>query len=301
MRRIALLVLPLTFAFAGCRSDNGATTPINYQDLSASTPSDGGAGGDMTVPVGTMTTIAAARSGMVRTTITVTAIVTAVHGTGEWYVQDVAGGMWSGIDVYCNPKATKNPCPASVKMPNQGDIVQITGVIAPYKNKDELAPAAQTTMSTMNKLPAAMTVATTDAGELSGNAALRGMLVNVTPPATAWTVDDVMPAALINTTACPTSTDADGGCIMCAPPQYSGFEVTDGTTKIYVYNYFFGTSHLTSSPECVPSAPTTADNVVVTTASTFTALGGILDIDPYAPTAGTVVLAPASDAEYAIH
>ena len=294
MKRISLLVLPLTFALAGCRSDNGATTPINSIDMSANT--DGSAAtGDMTVPLGAMTTIAAARAASVRTSITVTAIVTAVHGDSEWYVQDQAGGKWSGIDVFCNKSAKKNPCPMSVTTPNPGDVLQITGVISPYKGKDELDPAAQTTMSTGGTLPAPMAVTTANAAEASTNPELRGMLVTVTPSATPWTVDDVMPAALINTTACPTSTD--GGCVMCLPPQYSGFEVTDGTTKIYVYNYFYGTSHLTSSPECLTSATT---NVPVTTATQFTALGGILDVDPYAPTANTVVLAPATDSEYAI-
>ncbi len=296
MNRICLLVLPLTFALAGCRSDNGATTPINSHDMSAST--DGSAGtGDMATPVGAATTIAAARAASVRTSITVTAVVTAVHGTTEWYVQDQAGGMWSGIDVFCNKKASKNPCPASVTVPNPGDVVTITGVISPYKGKDELDPSAQTTVSTNGTLPAPMTVASADAGELSAKPELRGMLVTVTPSATPWSVDNVMPAALINTTACPTSTDADGGCLMCFPPQYGGFEVTDGTTKIYVYNYFYGTSHLTSSPECLTNAAT---NVPVTASTQFTALGGILDVDPYAPTANTVVLAPAVDSEYTI-
>jgi uncharacterized protein YdeI (BOF family) len=297
MNRISLLalVLPMTLTVAGCRNDNGSTTPINSHDMSASSDG-GGTAGDMAVPVGAATTIAAARAASVRTSITVTAVVTAVHGDSEWYVQDAAGGIWSGIDVFCNKSAKKNPCPASVTTPVAGDIVAITGVISPYKGKDELDPSAQTKMSSGATLPPVTTVSAADAAATQAKPELRGILVNVTPGATPWSVDDVMPTALYNSTSCPGSTD--GGCVMCLPPAYGGFEVTDGTTKIYIYNYFYGTSHLASSPECLTSATT---NVPVTASSTFTTLGGILDVDPYAPTANTVVLAPAADSSYTIH
>src|SRR5580658_4403702 len=59
------------------------------------------------------TTIAAARKGNVTTPIIVKAFVTALAGVPkdypQWYIEDPAGGAYSGVDVYCDPMVS-TPC-----------------------------------------------------------------------------------------------------------------------------------------------------------------------------------------------
>src|ERR1700761_9514378 len=91
------------------------------------------------------TTIAAGRAAYSGTgaspSITVNAVVTAVQGgSGDqviWYVEDPAGGPYSGISVYCDPlAATTCPCKAScsphVAAPPLNTLVSITGPISAY-------------------------------------------------------------------------------------------------------------------------------------------------------------------------
>ena len=111
------------------------------------------------------TTIAAARqaySGVgTSPSITVNAIVTAVQGTAGdqviWYVEDPAGGPYSGISVYCDPlAATTCPCKAScaphVAAPAINTSVSITGSITAYHGQLQLEPTAQTVLE-MNATP----------------------------------------------------------------------------------------------------------------------------------------------------
>lgn len=242
------------------------------------------------------TTIAQARSMNITSPITVNAVVTAVRGDDpmdikEWYLEDPAGGPNSGIAVYCNKTAMSNPCSMSIAAPALHDLVQVTGTLSTYKGKVELKPTAEMTMMANAPLPPVPTLMATDlaAGGMSN---LRGTLVKI---ATKLTVDSVTPAMLYNT-KCATMSDGGAGgmplCSGCKPPSYSGFQANDGAGhEVLIENYFYTSSHLASSPECL----TQPMAVPVSTSQTFSSVTGILDFDPN----GMVqVLSPVTDQDY---
>lgn len=275
MHRTLLLA---ALALAGCR-DNGT----------------GGTGPDMSmnIPPGT-TTIAAARMGNVTTQIIVNAVVTGLPGdaatTKEWYIQDPAGGPYSGVAIYCNKTAKNNPCPMAVVNPSLHDLVQVTGKLSTYKGKLELLPTAVMKMMANATAPATMTVTAADLVGASTNAGIRGVLVKVTGT---FTVDSTAPSALYDTN-CAGDAGVNGYCQSCKPPTYSGFQVGDGAGhEILVENRFWATMHLQSSMECL----TQTGVIPVANAKVFTMLSGIADINQYAPSP-TLTLSPTADSDY---
>jgi hypothetical protein len=274
-------------AVAGCGSNTKTTTTT---DMAAS-----GGGNDM--PMVMTTTIANAIMNKVTTPITVSAVVTGIVGTGSttWYIQDPAGGQYSGVAVFCSHTAKTNPCPMTINAPVLGNQVLITGTLSQFRGKWELNPTAQTVTNPSGTAPAPMAIANTDAAYNSTNAAVRGFPVKLM--GNMFNVDSVTPADLYDTNC-----KGDAGvsmmnlCTGCMPPTYSGFAVSDGTSKIYVQQSFFQTDKLESSPECVGMVSGTT---AVTHASKFTVLGGILDVDPFGPKgATTVTLQPLSPSDY---
>jgi hypothetical protein len=290
-QRIALAFALVAIVGCGSNSNNTMNPGI---DMAAG----GGGGGGSDMPMVMNSTIAAAIMGKVTTPITVDAIVTGIVGTGSstWYIQDPAGGPYSGVAVFCSHTAKTNPCPMSISAPSLHDEVTITGTLSAYHGKLELNPTAQTTTKT-NVMPAApMAVSDADAAVNSTNAAVRGFPVKLM--GNSFTVDNVTPSDLYDT-QCKGDAGASAMhlCSGCMPPTYSGFEVSDGTVKIYVEQNFFQTDKLVSSPECVGAAAAASQ---VQANRKFTALAGILDVDPYAPkSSGTVVaLQPTADTDY---
>jgi hypothetical protein len=255
-----------------------------------------GGGNDMAMVL--TTTIAQARMGNVTTPITVNAVVTVVAGddpadTKEWYIQDPAGGPYSGVSVYCNKSAKSNACPMALMPPALHDLVQVTGTLSTYKGKVELQPTAEMTMMANATPPPLMTASAADVATGSTNAAVRGALVKLTGT---FTVDSVTPQACYDT-QCAGEGGVNGSCSGCKPPTYSGFQVGDGSGhEILVENRFYLTEHLTSSPECVPMAPA---NMQVTMGKSFSMVAGIVDVDPYGP-ANTIAIAPTADSDYAL-
>ena len=273
-------------AAVGCGGSGGKSGNGNTSDLGAQSGDQ-----DMAMPVTATMTIAEAIMNKVTTPITVTAYVTAVRSSStdkaEFYIEDPAGGIYSGIDVFCDHGA-KTPCPASIMAPALHSMATITGTISPYKNKNELEPTAVTMTSATGKAPPIPTVTMTDLSP-SGMSKYVGTLVTL---ATKVTVDNVTPTALYDT-SCAGDAGTNGLCQGCAPPSYSGFEVVDGSgNKALIENAFYSTEHLASSPECLtqPSAVPVHD-----TTTTFSAITGILDYDIY----GMVqVLEPVQDSDY---
>jgi hypothetical protein len=258
---------------------------------------------DMAMSMAMETTIAQARMGKVTTPITVKGVVTVVNGddpkdTKEWYIQDPAGGPYSGISVYCN-KDTRSmtACPEALNPPALHDLVLVTGTISPYRGKAEIQPTAQMTLMANATPPPSMMVSGQDVAPASKNAAVLGALVQLTGGP--FTVEDVRPSALYNTTCA----GHDGGssyasCSGCNPPTYEGVKVKDGSgNEVLVTNLFFLTEHLHSSPECLSGAPA---NQQLTVGKTFTALSGIVDVDVYAPAGNNITISPTTDSDYSI-
>jgi len=227
----------------------------------------------------------------------VNAVVTGVQGPSgdqvNWYVEDPAGGPYSGIVVFCDPlAATSCPCKAScsphVEAQPIGTLVSITGTISAYHGQLQLVPTAQTTVQMNATPPPVYMAAASDLSE-TGNSPYRGVYVKFP---TTVTVDNLTPPALYDSEC---NTDGGAGmplCSGCAPPTFAGFEVNGpGTGAFYVEETFFPFVPLASSPECL----TQSGAVVVTSGETFPFMAGILDVDPYA---GAQVLSPVQPSDY---
>jgi hypothetical protein len=205
----------------------------------------------------------------------------------NYYIEDPAGGPYSGVGVYCDPLETKCPAEPRAGNPSVGDYVLITGAMSTYKGQLQLQPTEYTKISSGHALPAAVSVQGSDVAAAGTSAQYRGVLVKL---AETLTVTNLTPAALYDTQC-----SLDGGmnfCSGCSPPTYSGFEATDSTnTVIYVEQYLFPGDPLQSSPECVDAG----GQVAVTSGETFPFMEGILDYDPYA---SAQFLAPRGPSDY---
>jgi predicted extracellular nuclease len=304
---------PVLLALAACSSSSSSTTP----------PADGGktpvdSGKTMTDAAkvtdaakgtdavasdatgGPTTTIAAAVMGKVTTPITVKAVVTALHGdpskspedVSQWYIEDPAGGKYSGIAVYCDPDKPACPTIRAPLTPNA--LVEITGTIETYMGLAQFIPTAQTILMATTTPPPVATITAADALP-TASSPYRGVVVKLVD---ALTVDSVTPIAL-HDSQCTTVVTTDGGavdggqgqCTGCTPPTYSGFEAKDATgNSLYVEEFFFYFDHYQSSPECL----TLAGAKPVTVGQTFSSLVAVLDWDSYA---SAQALYPLSDAD----
>lgn len=293
----------LSLALGGCSSSSAAATGSDAgtaHDAAkgdvVTKATDSGAKGDS----GSTTTIAAARAASVKTAITVKAFVTALGGVPKdyptWYIEDPAGGPSSGVSVYCDPLGT-TPC--TVPEPALNDLIEVTGALSTYKGQLQLVPTAMTVLQSNATPPPVAALTAADIAP-SANSPYRGVFVKLTIPSK-LTVDSVTPAPLADT-ACGAVIPADGGtsdagppaCTnKCLPPLYAGFQANVGAgSEVYIAAPFFNTDPLQSSPECL----TQAGVVPVKVGMTFSAMSGILDVDPYS---GMQTLSPVVPADYA--
>jgi predicted extracellular nuclease len=233
--------------------------------------------------------------GNVTTSITVAAVVTAVQGPSgdevNYYIEDVAGGPYSGIVVYCDPLETDCPAEPRAGNPSVGDYVLITGAISTYQGQLQISPTEYELIESCHALPAPVAVQGSDVAAGNTSAQYRGVLVKLGEQ---LTVTNLTPEALYDTQC----NAADGGmglCSNCSPPTYSGFQATDSASDvIYVEQYLFPGDPLQSSPECVNN-PNDPDQVAVTKGETFPFMEGILDYDGYA---SAQFMAPRSPSDY---
>ncbi len=206
----------------------------------------------------------------------------------NYYIEDPAGGPYSGIVVYCDPLETKCAAGPRAGNPSVGDYVLITGAISAYQGQLQIEPTAYERIESGHALPAPVTVQGSDVAASNTSAQYRGVLVKL---AETVTVTNLTPTALYDT-QCNTDGGAMGQCSGCAPPTYSGFQATDSANDvIYVEQYLFPGDPLQSSPECV-SMP---GQVAVTQGETFPFLEGIVDYDGYAK---AQFMAPRGPADY---
>jgi predicted extracellular nuclease len=232
--------------------------------------------------------------GNVTSSITVAAVVTAVQGPSgdevNYYIEDPAGGPYSGIVVYCDPLETSCPAGPRAGNPSVGDYVLITGTISSYHGQQQIQPTVYALLESGHALPAPVAVQGSDVAAGNTSAQYRGVLVKLSQT---LTVTDLTPSALYDTQCNTGGTDAGmPPCSGCAPPTYSGFQATDSAKDvIYVEQYLFPGDPLQSSPECV-SMP---GQVAVTMGETFPFMEGVLDFDGYA---NAQFLAPRSPSDY---
>jgi hypothetical protein len=281
-------------------SPGGSDASASHDGAVTDSPSSGEGGGGNTDGPAPTTTIAEARQAFLdggsAPAITVNAVVTAVQGPSgdqvNWYVEDPAGGPYSGIIVFCDPLAAKgcpclNTCTPHVAAQPVGTLVSISGKISAYDGQLQLEPTAQTVLQTNATPPPVYTATASDLAE-TANSPYRGVYVKFP---TTVTVDNLTPAALYDTEC-----NKDGGagmplCTGCEPPTYAGFEVNGPGAPFFVEETFFPVVTLASSPECL----TQSGAVAVTNGETFPFMAGILDVDPYA---GQQALSPVQPSDY---
>ncbi len=209
----------------------------------------------------------------------------------QWYIEDPAGGEYSGVLVYCDPLVA-TPC--TVPEPALHDLILVTGTLTTYMGQVELLPTAMTIVQTNATAPPVPSLTAADVAP-KANSPYRGVYVSlaITAP-TKLVVDSVTPAGLADT-ACGAKFDAGvAACTdLCEPPVYSGFQANDGTgNEVYIEAPFFHTDPLQSSPECLAQSGV----VPVRVGMTFSAMAGILDIDPYS---ASQALSPVLPSDYA--
>jgi hypothetical protein len=96
-------------------------------------------------------------------------------GMQEWYIQDPAGGPYSGVSVYCNKTAKSNPCPMTLTPPALHDLVQVTGKLSTYKGKIELQLTGTFTVDSVTPQACYDT-------QCGGDAGVNGLCTGCTPP-----------------------------------------------------------------------------------------------------------------------
>ena len=159
-----------------------------------------------------VTTIADARGDHISGTIQVTAVVTAIRDSSNWYIEDLAGGPNSGVAVYSNSPA--------ITPPALHDLITVTGALQTYQGKVELAPASLQTIIGGVPDPAPVMVQAADL-DPSGRSQLHGVLVQLSAP---LTVDSLTPDKLYDTQCAKGDAGAGALCKGCRPPTYSGFQ-----------------------------------------------------------------------------
>jgi hypothetical protein len=161
----------------------------------------------------------------------------------------------------------------------------MTGSLSTYNGQVQIEPTAQTELE-INATPPPVYIASTDDLAEDGTSPYRGVYVKYP---SSVTVDNLTPPALYDSECAVGSGSGSGSggsgsgsgsmplCSGCAPPTYSGFEVTAGSGTFFVEETFFPFVPLENSPECLtqPGAVDVADN------GTFPFVAGILDLDPY--------------------
>jgi len=276
---------------AGGSKDSGGAKDSGAQKDSMTGADTGG---------GTMT-IAAARQSNAKGSITVKGFVTALSGVPmdypDWYIEDPAGGPYSGLEVYCDPKAN-TPC--NVPAPALHDLIEVTGSLNSFMGGLEFDPTAMTVIQSNATPPPVPMVMATDIAA-SGDSQYRYVYVNLVI-GSKLVVDDVTPAPLADTACGAVIPTTDAGAAdaaapactnLCQPPLYAGFRANDGADEVYIEAPFFNTDPLQSSPECLGQPGV----VPVKVGDAFTKMSGVLIYDVYA---SAQALAPVQPSDYAL-
>jgi predicted extracellular nuclease len=212
--------------------------------------------------------------------------------TAKAYIQDAAGGVHTGVQLYCKYGGTSPTCSLgdTMKALKMGQKVKVVGTWDVYNSCEELKPTAITVLdSTQGALPPYAEISAADADDQKTSSDYEGCLVKITgvSSTTPLTVSSMTPAGFQNTNY--------SGCTN--GPPYSAFEVSDGTSKIAVTTSFYRNIDLGTDGACIMifDGGVPADKLVVV-GDKFNMLSGILDMDPY--DMNGIILTPTSKDQY---
>jgi hypothetical protein len=225
------------------------------------------------------------------TAVSLSNVVVVGHVTskkyGHVYVQDQGGGMYSGIDVFCNYGGTTPNCTMTQSQIDGlavGAVVSVTGSFLTYTPTSPSGAPSQLeidaptiTDSGTTMPPTALSVTASDLAKTqftSSSDPYKGAYVKVSG---SFTVSSVTPTEFKST--CNTSTTT-----------YGGFEASDGTSTLAV-----GLNFYQSVTYCLPGC-TTCSNTV-TKSQAFGEIAGI--VEPSSNTDGAIYLgiSPLSDSD----
>lgn len=189
----------------------------------------------------TITDIATARGLAESTEVTIQGIVTTPDygfSNGQYYVQDATGG----INIFHS---------GSQGLVNDGDEVEITGVIAIFNDLIEVEPSIVTVLSTGNSLPAATSIAEADLTVDNANQGTRVVISGVTlTDETQWPTEAISAGsnvdvdATVGTATFQITIDRgesfyDGSAVPDQPFTLTGILTRDGTT-VQILPFFDG-------------------------------------------------------------
>lgn len=189
----------------------------------------------------TITDIATARGLAESTEVTIQGIVTTPDygfSNGQYYVQDATGG----INIFHS---------GSQGLVNDGDEVEITGVIAIFNDLIEVEPSIVTVLSTGNTLPAATSIAEADLTVDNANQGTRVVISGVTlTDETQWPTEAISAGsnvdvdATVGTATFQITIDRgesfyDGSAVPDQPFTLTGILTRDGTT-VQILPFFDG-------------------------------------------------------------
>lgn len=259
----------------GCRSDGGM---VNV------TPDGSGGGGDAP-PMATTVKQIRMNQPTNGTAVSLQNVVVVAHvsskKSGSVWVQDMGGGQYAGIHVFCNYGGSKPNCSmtqAQIDALAVGSVVNLTGQFnsfllstAPAGAQPQLeieAPMITATGATMAPVAVDVTADVVAKGQLASPAAdpYKGAYVKISGsfPVTSKTATEFMA----------TCTDKS------MPPQmgttFSGFEVAGGGQTLAI-----GLSFYNTMTYCMPCSgvamPYTCSNPIAT--QTFTSVSGVVEPD----------------------
>jgi hypothetical protein len=285
MHSLALICVAV-LSFAACGRDSTGSGGAGGTAGSGGSGGAGGSGGTGGSGGGMVTTIKALRMNPPGIGVTVTfnnvVVVQRVDSSkhGDIWVQDMGGGAYSGIHVYCNYGSTTSPCQTSrtsIQTILRGQVVNITGVYQPYTPTTPTGSPTQLeinnpaiTNTGMMATPMAMNVTAADVAKdatLANTAQYQGSYVKVTDGP--FMISDVMPVTFQG--ACPAA-DANGN-------TWFGVEATGSGKTLEIGLTFHTSSTNTTSLTWCSGACFMCPTAMELSGHTFSTVSGIAEPD----------------------
>ena len=301
---ITILGAVLAVGTTACRSGGGNTPD-------ASTHHGDSGGGGVDADLGMITTVKNIRMNQPTngTIVTLQNVVVVQQVTsskyGHVWVQDQGGGMYSGIELFCNYGGSNPKCTttrAQIKALTPGTVVTITGSFSSFLLSTAPAgaqpvleidnPTITSTGQTMTPMAVDVPAATIAKDQLAATGAdpYKGAYVHVTG-ATSIPVSSVSPMEF-------SATCQDMSMPAMSGTTYGGFEATAGGATLAVSLNFYDTVTW-----CLPCTGTGSNFMPypcakpVTTTTTFTGVSGIVEPEYNSNGAVYLQVSPTTDSD----
>jgi hypothetical protein len=254
MHSLALICMAV-LSVAACGRDTNGTGGAGGTAGAGGSAGTGGSGGGMgtTIKNLRMTPPGIGTSVTLNNVVVVQSVTSMKHG--DIWVQDMGGGQYSGIHLFCNyggttPNCTMTPR-ASIDALNPGMVINVTGNYKPFTPSQPAGAPTQLeidapviTTTTMTATPMPLMVTAADVAKdvaVADSAKYHGVYVKVTPGP--FTISSTPAQEFLGT--CPIMNDAG------ATMTYFGVEATgQGKTLSIGLNFHTSSMHMNSLNKC---------------------------------------------------